>query len=60
MKVTEAKKIAKKALMDSLRASGYRLEGHDYTEEETELIEKYMFQYGEAMAKRIGEEFWFG
>lgn len=57
MKATEARKIAKEILIESLSVAYYRLEDTDYSEEEVEKISKYIDQYGERMAKSIGEEY---
>lgn len=60
MTVANAKKTAKDTLLSALSSAYYRIADNDddYTEEEKELIFKYINQYGEAMAKRIGERYY--
>lgn len=60
MKIEDAKKIAKDTLLSALSVAYYRISDNeeDYTEEEKEEIIKYMNQYGEAMAKRIGKQYY--
>lgn len=59
MNTQKAKKIAKDTLLSALAAAYYRIaDENDYTEEDKEQIYKYINQYGEAMAKRIGEQYY--
>ncbi len=54
----EMRQAAKDMLMSAISAAYYKMEDEDYTEEEQEEINKYIWQYGTAMAKAIGEEFY--
>lgn len=54
---TEMRKIAKDILMDSVGVAYYKLENEDYSEEEKDQICQYINQYGESMAKAIGEKY---
>lgn len=61
MTKTEKREIAKDLLIDALSIAYYKLENSEYnhiTEEEKEEICKYMWQYGEAMAKRIDRKYY--
>lgn len=60
MTISNAKEIAKDTLLSALASAYYRIADNDrdYTEDEKELIFKYMNQYGDAMAKRIGERYY--
>ena len=59
---TEKRELAKELLMESLAVAYYKLENDfDYghiSEEEQDEICKYMRQYGESMAKRIGRNYY--
>ena len=55
--ITEAKKIAKELLEHQIRNTGYALEWDEYkdfTVEDTDLVNKYIYQYGKSMLKTIG------
>lgn len=60
MEKQKLKKIAKHALLSALSTAYYRIvdNDNDYTEDEKELICQYINQYGDAMAKRIGERYY--
>lgn len=61
MTKTEMRETAKKMLMSQLSAVFYQFENpcyEDIPEEAHEEIGKYIYQYGTAMAKAIGEEFY--
>ncbi len=61
MKKTEMRRIAKEMLMSQLSKVYYQFEDPcycDIPEEYHEEIGKYIQQYGTAMGKAIGEEFW--
>ena len=60
MKKIEKKELAKNLLIDALSIAYYRLENSEYSHisaEDQEEIIRYMNQYGEAMAKRIGRRY---
>lgn len=60
MKKTEKKELAKDLLIDALSVAYYRLENSEYSHisaEDQEEIIRYMNQYGESMAKRIGRRY---
>lgn len=55
--ITEAKKIAKELLEEQIRNTGYSLERDkykDFTVEDIDLVNKYIYQYGKSMLKTIG------
>ena len=55
--ITEAKKIAKELLEEQIRNTGYCLEWDEYkdfTVEDIDLVNKYIYQYGKSMLKTIG------
>lgn len=54
----EKRQLAKDKLMESIACAYYKLEDEDLTDEESEEISTYIHQYGEAMAKAIGERFY--
>lgn len=54
----EMRKLAKKKLLQSIAVTYYKLEDEDLSEEEIEEISQYINQYGEAMAKSIGERYY--
>lgn len=54
---TEMRQIAKDMLIETLAVAYYKLENKDYSEEENEQICQYINQYGESMAKAIGEKY---
>lgn len=61
MTKTEMRETAKEMLMDQLSAVFYQFEGSiygDIPEEAHEEIGKYIYQYGTAMAKAIGKDFY--
>lgn len=61
MTKTEKRELAKDLLIDALSIAYYKLENSEYShisEEEQEEICKYMWQYGEAMAKRIDRKYY--
>lgn len=58
---TEARAAAKDILMSSLAVAYYSLEGMQgdgYSDEEKDMITGYINQYGETMAKSIGEKYY--
>lgn len=58
MTKTQAKDIAKQALIDALAVAYYPLsDSGEYTDEEMELISEQMAKLGERMAKTIGERY---
>lgn len=58
MTKTEMKQAAKDMLMSAISAAYYKMEEEDYTEEQQEEINKYIWKYGTAMGKAIGETFY--
>ena len=55
--IIEAKKIAKELLEEQIRNTGYSLERDkykDFTVEDIDLVNKYIYQYGKSMLKTIG------
>lgn len=53
--ITEAKKIAKELLEEQIRNTGYSLERYeDFTVEDIDLVNKYIYQYGKSALKAIG------
>ncbi|MEZ3438644.1 MAG: hypothetical protein K1W18_07170 [Oscillospiraceae bacterium] len=61
MTKTEMRKLAKDMLMHQLSAVLYQFENpcyEDIPEKFHEEISKYIYQYGTAMGKAIGEEFY--
>lgn len=54
----EKREFAKDKLMESIAVTYYKLEDEPFTEEEVEEISQYINQYGEAMAKSIGREYY--
>lgn len=58
MTKTEMKKIAKKLLIEQIEVTSYSLERDEYkncTIDEIETIAQYIYKYGQAMIKAIGE-----
>ena len=61
MTKSEMRKLAKKMLISQLSAVFYQFENpiyEDIPEEYHDEIGKYIYQYGTAMGKAIGEEFY--
>ena len=54
----EMRKMAKNKLLESIAVTYYKLEDENLSEEDVEQINKYINQYGEAMAKAIGEKYY--
>lgn len=54
----EMRKMAKNKLLESIAVTYYKLEDENLSEEEVHQISKYINQYGEAMAKAIGERYY--
>ena len=54
----EMRKMAKDKLLASIAVTYYKLEDENLSEEEVEQNSKYINQYGEAMAKAIGERYY--
>lgn len=56
MNKTEAKKIAKKLIIEQIENTPYSLEREEYKSlkiEEIEIIEQYIYKYGETIKKRF-------
>ena len=60
MTKSEQKQLAKDILLETIASAYYKLydEHNEISEEEKDEINKYIHKYGEAMAKRIGEEYY--
>lgn len=54
----ELREVAKDLLMTSIATSYYKLEDSDYSDDELEKINTYLFQYGTAMGKAIKKDFY--
>ena len=55
--ITEAKKIAKELIAEQIKNTGYSLNRDDYkdfTVEDIDLVNKYIYQYGKSALKAIG------
>lgn len=53
--ISEAKKIAKELLTEQIKNTGYSLERYeDFTVEDIDLVNKYIYQYGKSALKAIG------
>ncbi len=55
--IQEAKKLAKELLEEQIRNTGYSLERDnykDFTVEDIDLVNKYIYQYGKSALKAIG------
>ena len=58
MTKTEMREFAKDKLMESIAVAYYKLENENFSDEETEQIIKYIVQYGQAMSKAIGKQYY--
>lgn len=55
---TEKRKFAKDKLMEAIAVAYYKLEDENFSDDEVEEISKYINQYGEAMGKAIGRNYY--